>query len=39
MASLLVINVVCGGPFADDIVLCAQLKKLLKFDSKWARNN
>ena len=33
----------CGGLFADDIVLCAptrsQLKKLLKFASKWARNN
>jgi len=33
----------CGGLFADNIVLCAstrsQLKKLLKFASKWARNN
>jgi len=33
----------CGGLFADDIVLCAptrsQLKKLLKFASKWNRNN
>jgi len=33
----------CGGLFVDDIVLCAptrsQLKKLLKFASKWARNN
>jgi len=43
MASLLVINVVVEVFFADDIVLCAptrsQLKKLLKFASKWARNN
>ena len=34
----------CGGLFTDGIVLCAptrsQLKKLLlKFASKWARNN
>jgi len=33
----------CRGLFADDIVLCAptrsQLKKLLKFASRWARNN
>jgi len=33
----------CGGLFADDIVLCAptrsQLKKLLKFASRWTRNN
>jgi len=33
----------CSGLFADDTVLCAptrsQFKKLLKFSSKWARNN
>jgi len=33
----------CGGLFADDVVLCvstrSQLKKLLMFASKWARNN
>jgi len=33
----------CGGLFADDMLLCAptrsQLKKLLKFASKWVRNN
>jgi len=33
----------CEGLFAGDIVLCAptrsKLKKLLKFASKWARNN
>jgi len=43
MASQLVINVVVEVFFTDDIVLCAptrsQLKKLLKFASKWARNN
>jgi len=32
----------CGGLFANKIVLCAptksQLKKLLRFSSRWSRN-
>jgi len=44
MASLIGDKRCCGGLFTDGIVLCAptrsQLKKLLlKFASKWARNN